>query len=264
MLLVAPLRAQILSRGDLFGPGAPPPMIGVELGLGQHMQNGTFQAICQCEFAQATGIGFLAGLLFELPVSYQWTFGLGVKFDFKGYTAVTSVTDQVSVTYTSSIPGHDSVSSGQLPLERDGKIKETFLVLAPFIRYEFFRNGPFVQVGPGFGFLLSSNFTHTRILTSSTVTLSDNTTISNIRFDNGTREQELENGKIANVNPLRISALVTAGWNIPVGDNAMLAPMVTLDFPFTPVRPNFVGISGANNWKITSLYFSAGLKYKLE
>ena len=66
-------------------------MIGVELGLGQHLQNGTFQAECQCEFTSATGNGFLGGLLFELPVSYQWAFGLGVKLDLKGDTATTNI-----------------------------------------------------------------------------------------------------------------------------------------------------------------------------
>ncbi|MFI5263388.1 MAG: outer membrane beta-barrel protein [Candidatus Kapaibacterium sp.] len=265
MVLAAPLEAQILSRGDLFGPGAPPPMIGVELGLGQHTQNGTFQAICQCQFSNASGNGFLAGLLFELPVSYEWTIGLGVKFDFKGYTATTNVLETATVTFSSPTNPNDSVSTGGLGIERDAKIRETFLVLAPFLRYEFARNGPFVQAGPGISFLLSSNFTHTRILSSSTITLSDGTTISNVRFDNGTRQEEIENGKIPNVASLRLSALATVGWNILVSDNAVLAPMVTFDIPFTTVRPNTApGPSGADNWKITSLYFSAGLKYKLD
>ncbi|MEP7235945.1 MAG: outer membrane beta-barrel protein [Ignavibacteriota bacterium] len=264
LIFAAPIRAQLVSAGDLLGPGAPPPMIGVELGLGQHSQNGTFQAICKCQFSNATGFGLLAGLLFEVPLSYEWTIGLGAKLDFKGYTAVTNVVDQVAVTFTSTTSVSDSVSSGLLPLERDGKVKETFLVLAPFLRYEFFRNGPFVQAGPGFGFLLSSDFTHTRILTSSTATLSDGTTISNLRFDNGTREEQLETGKIVNANPLRISLLATAGWNLPVGDKAVFAPMITLDLPFTLVRPNSVGESGAADWKITTIYFSAGLKYRLD
>ncbi len=265
VMLAAPLRAQILSRGDLFGPGAPPPMIGVELGLGQHTQDGTFQAICKCEFGNGSGIGFLGGLLFELPVSYAWTVGLGVKFDFKTFTTTDLVQDTATVTINSS------VASGSAYIERDGSVKETFLVLAPFLRYEFFRNGPFLQVGPGVDLLLSSNFTHTRVLNSSTITLTtkgsngDSTfTVNNVRFQNGTRSETLENGKIVNAATTRISALATAGWNVVVGDNAVIAPMVTFDLPFTTVRPNSVGPSGAADWKITSLYFSVGLKYKLE
>ena len=260
LLAASPIRAQILSRGDLFGPGAPPPMIGIELGLGSHMQSGTFQAICQCEFASGSGNGFLGGLLFELPVSYEWTFGFGIKFDFKNFTTSRVIHDTAVITYVEK----DSIASGPFGFTRIGSVKETFLVLAPFIRYEFFRNGPFVQAGPGIGFLLSSNFTHTRELNSSTITLDNGQVITNVRFENGTRSETLESGKIINAATARISALVTAGWDIPVGDNAVIAPMITYDFPFTTVRPNFVGINGAADWKISTLYFSIGLKYKLD
>ena len=260
LISAVPLRAQILSRGDLFGPGAPPPMIGIELGVGQHTQNGTFQAICKCEFDNGSGTGFLAGLLFELPINYEWTVGLGVKLDFKTYNSSTLVQDTATITYNNS----NNIFDTTLVLQRNGSVKETFLVLAPFIRYELARNGPFVQIGPGIDFLLSSNFTHTRVLNTSSITLPDGTVINDLRFNNGTREEQLESGKIINAAATRISALATAGWNITVGDNAGIAPMITFDFPFTEVRPNSVGSSGANNWKITSLYFSAGLKYKLE
>jgi hypothetical protein len=268
MLMLAPqLRAQILSRGDLFGPGAPPPMIGVELGLGSHMQNGTFQAICKCEFDGGSGNGFLGGLLFELPVSYEWTFGLGLKFDFKSYSSTADVVDTATVTNNSL----GQVASGFANIQRDGSIKETFLVISPFVRYEFFRNGPFVQVGPGISVLLSSNFTHTRILNSSTIVLTtkgsngDSTfTITNARFQNGTLTETLESGKIVNANTTRISAIITGGWDIPVGDNSVIAPMITYDLPFTLVRANSSGASGAADWKISSLYFSIGLKYKLD
>jgi hypothetical protein len=267
LLAASPLRAQILSRGDLFGPGAPPPMIGVELGIGTHIQDGTFQAICKCQFDGGSGNGFIGGLLFELPISYEWTFGIGLKFDFKSFTTTANVQD--TATITNSVT--NDVASGSSTYERDGSVKETFLVVAPFVRYEFFRNGPFLQVAPGISILLSSNFTHTRLLNSSTLVLTtkgsngdSSFTETNVRFENGTRSETLESGKIINAATTRISALLTAGWDIPVGDNSVIAPMITYDLPFTTVRPNSVGSSGADNWKITSYYFSVGLKYKLD
>jgi hypothetical protein len=255
-MLSAPLQAQILSRGDLFGPGAPPPMIGVELGLGLHTQEGQFQADCGCTFPSGSGNGFLGGLLFELPVSYQWTFGLGLKFDLKGYKTSVFVTDTATIYYTAN----DSVSRGNIDFQRNGTVKETFFTLAPFVRYDFFRNGPFIQAGPGIGFVLTNHFTHTRDLLTSTVTLQDNTQISNVSFENGTRSQVLQDGKIDNALGTRISAILTAGWNIPVGDNAVIAPMFTYDLPFTKVRDDIL----AQGWKIQSMFFTVGLKYKLE
>src|SRR5579872_3875187 len=77
------LHAQILSGGTNLAPGAPPAMVGIELGFGEHQQIGTLEASCRCEFNGGTGTGFLAGLLFELPLDYEWTIGLGARLDFK-------------------------------------------------------------------------------------------------------------------------------------------------------------------------------------
>jgi hypothetical protein len=267
LFLFAPaLHAQILDRGNLMGPGAPPPMVGIELGLGQHRQNGTFQASCRCEFDNGTGSGFLGGLLFELPIDYEWTFGLGVRFDFKTYSSTTTVLDTATVTFSAN----NNVAAGSFYFERDGAVKETFMTLAPFVRYELARNGPFVQIGPGIGFLLASSFIHSRVLNSTTITLTTidspktTFTIQDVRFQNGTRQETLQSGKIVNANGTRISALATVGWNLSVGDNAVIAPMITYDFPFTLVRNDFNGPDGANGWKISSLFFSVGLKYKLD
>ena len=60
LLAASPLRAQILSRGDLFGPGAPPPMIGVELGLGTHSQNGKFRQSANANFPEVQAPDFSA------------------------------------------------------------------------------------------------------------------------------------------------------------------------------------------------------------
>ena len=262
MLVAAPaLRAQILSGGTNLAPGAPPAMVGIELGLGQHQQLGTLEASCRCEFNGGTGTGFLGGLLFELPLDYEWTLGLGARFDFKSTSSTTNVVDTATITFSNN----SNVSSGTFTFQRDGKVKETFLTLAPFLRYELARNGPFVQVGPGIGFLLSSHFTHTRVLNSGTITLTDGTQLSGVRFQNGTRTETLQDSVITNASGTRISALATFGWNIAIGDNAVIAPMITYDFPFTLVRPDTqVEGNGSQGWKLATLFFSVGLKYKLD
>lgn len=255
--------AQLLSRGDLFGPGAPPAMIGVELGLGIHQQQGTYQAACNCEFNDGSMTGFLGGLLFELPINYEWTVGLGLKFDFKGLNNSTITQDTATLQDLSS----DTITNGILYMHRIGEVRETFMTINPFIRYEFYRNGPFLQVGPGIGFVLSSSFKHQRELLSSTVQLLDNnqqpvgTPVSGVTFQNGTNSETLEDDKqIANINSLQLSVNAAIGYDIPVGENAVIAPMVTYSLPITTVRPDIQ----ATGWKISSLYFSAGFKYKLE
>ena len=70
-MLTPMLRAQILSGGGTLAPGAPPAMIGVELGLGMHTQLGEFEASCRCEFAAGKGNGFLGGLLAQPKLQAQ-------------------------------------------------------------------------------------------------------------------------------------------------------------------------------------------------
>lgn len=255
--------AQILSRGDLFGPGAPPAMIGVELGLGLHQQQGTYQAACNCEFTDGSMTGFLGGLLFELPIDYEWTVGMAVKFDFKGVNNSTITQDTATLQDLSN----DTVTNGIIFMHRVGEVRETFLTLNPFIRYEFYRNGPFLQIGPGIGFALSSSFKHTRELLSSTVQLLDNNhqpigvPLQGVTFANGTNSETLEDDKqVANINSLQLTFNATIGYDIPVGDNAVIAPMLTYALPLTTVRPDIQ----STGWKVSSLYFSAGFKYKLD
>ncbi|MEI8133842.1 MAG: outer membrane beta-barrel protein [bacterium] len=263
--LASSAQAQIFDAGHLLGPGAPPPMIGVELGLGNHMQSGTFEASCGCEFASGKGSGFLGGLLFELPIDYEWTIGLGAKLDFKTTTSSTTVLDTATVTFNNT----SQVASGSFRFERDGSVKETFLTLAPFLRYELGRNGPFIQAGPGIGFLIGSDFTHKRVITQNSIVLtyidgSGTFTVDNVRFQNGTKEETLQTGKIVSAGSTRISAIVTAGWNLSLSDNAVIAPMISYDLALSGVRPDAAGPDGSTGWKLSTLYFSVGLKYKLD
>src|SRR5438876_12214079 len=100
VLLQGDVRAQILSRGDLFGPGAPPPMAGIEIALGQHTQQGTFQGNCNCTFDNGTGSGFLGRALFELPLDYEWAVGIMIGPDFKKFSGTTGINEQAIIQYT--------------------------------------------------------------------------------------------------------------------------------------------------------------------
>src|SRR5687768_15792398 len=92
-----PGSAQILSRGDFFGPGALPPTAGIELGLGLHREQGNFQAICNCTFEDGTGSGLLAALTFNLPLDYDWAIGLKAGIDFKGFATEAMIIDTAQI-----------------------------------------------------------------------------------------------------------------------------------------------------------------------
>jgi hypothetical protein len=256
-----PASSQILSRGDLFGPGALPPTAGVEVGLGLHREQGSFEAACNCRFQDGTGSGFLGALTFNLPLDYDWSIGIKAGIDFKGFDVETMIADTATIRDEAT----DEVSQGIIRFRRNGTINATYFVVAPAVKYQFFRGGPFVQLAAGISFLMSSKFVHHRELTSSTVDLLDGNgnvigQLQDVVFENThTREETLEDGEIANVKSLRLGALLTGGYDIPVSDKALLSPMLTYDFPISTLRDD-----RAEDWKISSLLFSVGLKYLLD
>ena len=247
------LKAQILSTGDVLGPGAPPSMIGIEVGFGKHQQQGTYGASCGCLFQDGTGSGFLGSLVFELPINYEWVLGIKGGIDFKNTTSTTILNETAIVNNTAT--QSDTIAS--MPISRIGNAKTTYVTLSPFIQYQFFRMGPFLQMGPTFGLLVANHFTQTRQLLSDQAIVGGQT-FSNLRFVNGTLEETVDDGPIDNISNLRVGLLLSAGYNVVVSERSVFTPMLTYDYPLTSLRS-----TAATGWKIGSLYASAVLKFLL-
>lgn len=248
--------AQILSRGDLLGPGAPPPMVGIEFGLGKHQQQGTYNADCGCVFEDGTGTGFMGNLLFELPLDYEWALGIKAGMDFKNTTSHRAVFDTAVIEFAQD--ESDTVSA--LGFDRVGDVKATYLNFSPFVQYQFFRMGPFLQAGIGLGLLVANHFTHHRELGSTDGKLLDGQVIHDLRFKStGTLEETIQDGEIANANKLRLGVALSAGYNVAVSERSVLTPMLTYDLPLSTLSD-----TKASGWKIGSLYGSAVLKFKLD
>lgn len=245
--------AQILSRGDLFGPGALPPMLSIEGGFGMHTQSGSFLAACQCEFDQQKGNGFLLNLMYELPLDYTWVIGLKGGVDFKKTLGRVEKNENAVVRFEGK---QDSLAIANLRFDRNGTISATYAGFAPFVKYQFARLGPFVQLGGAIQFLVASHFTHHREVIAGR--MPDGAAVD-LRFNNGTKEETLENGEIANARGMRIAAQVTGGYDIELSEHSLLAPMVTYEIPFTTIRD-----TEATNWKINSLFFSVAVKFRMD
>jgi len=198
----------------------------------------------------------MGALVFELPLSYEWVVGLKAGVDFKNTTSRVSVLDTATIQFQSG--NQDSVTFGTVKFDRIGVVKFTYLTLAPFVQYQFFRLGPFIQAGLGVSILMSSHFTHQRELTSTTVQLNDGSTIPDVRFNNGTLDETLQDGEVTDAKKLRLGALLGVGYDISLNDRAVVAPMFTYDLPLGTIRETL-----ATGWKISSLFGSIQLKYKL-
>ncbi len=247
--------AQILSRGNLFGPGAPPPMAGIEIGFGQHAEQGNLQCDCGSNFTTGTGTGLLGSLLFELPLDYTWAIGIKGGVDFKNFSTNGTINEVVIV-----IPPDPQLQpdTTAMYVQRTGKITATYLGFAPYVQYQFFRMGPFVQAGLDVGFLIGNNLSQSRTLLTTSITKPGDT-LNNLTFTNGTTTESIQEGANQNVNTLRLGLLLSAGYNIQVSDRSVFCPLLTYDFPLTTT-----GNTAASNWKIGSLYATAELKFRLD
>ena len=242
-------RAQIISHGDLFGPGAPPPMVGIELGLGQHSQIGTMQCTCNSLFSGGNGKGFIGSLFFELPIDYEWAVGIKGGIDFKNFSTTTSAGTNID-TVVFEQGGRDSAV--EISDYQNLSVKTTYFNVAPYVQYQFFRMGPFVQLGLDFGFLSTNNSTQNRQLPPGTTVNGQSVT-----YTNGTLEEQVQIGP-QSVSSLRLGLLLSAGYNIQVSERSIFSPLITYDFPL-----NAAGTISGFGWKIGSLYASALIKFQL-
>lgn len=257
MVVLAPaVHAQILSRGNFFGPGALPARAGVEVGLGLNRQEGSFDAACGCTFTDGKGTGFLGDLVFELPLNYDWGITLKAGIHALSHTSDQLLTDKATIRYEPD----NTVDTGTINFNRHGETKATYFTITPGVKYQFLRGGPFLQLGAGIGILMSSSFTHTRQLTSTDVVLQNGQVVHDVTFENGTLEETLQDGEIKDVKKMRFSVAFGGGYDISITDKAILTPMVVYDFPLTTMTDD----PTANGWKISTLQLLVGIKYVLE
>jgi hypothetical protein len=255
-LVASSANAQLFSRGDLFGPGALPPMFSIEAGFGQHVQSGTFDCDCGARFEGQSANGFLANLMYELPLDYSWVIGLKGGIDFKGLKGSEMMLEDLVVTHADR---EDSLSIEKgAKIERTDKVDLTYVGFSPFIKYQFSRVGPFVQLGPNIQFLVSSHILHKRELISPyTVTRGDEQVP--VKFNNGERFETLQDEELTTANGTRISLQLTGGWEFELSDHSVIAPMITYEQPFTTVRDDL-----ANDWKISTLFASVAIKFRMD
>ena len=229
--------------------------MGIEIGVGQHSEMGTADCDCGSQFTGGTGTGLIGSLFFELPLDYEWAIGVKAGIDFKNFSTTSNVSQVVVVVP----PSGSNPDTTALPVNLVANIKTTYLDFAPYVQYQFFRMGPFVQAGLGFDFLMSSSLIQNRQLPEGTSVpaMNGNPAVNNVTFTNGTLTEVIQNGSTS-VSSLRLGLLLSAGYNIQVSERSIFSPLITYDFPLT-----IAGNTNGSNWRIGSLYASALLKFQL-
>ena len=225
---------------------------GIEAGNGWHKQSGEFSGPCSCADEQgATGSGFVGSIFFELPKIGDFVFGLKAGLDHKNASS-SSLSKDTAVVFGSE-GTVDTV--GGFEMNHTGTYKLTYFFIAPYVQYQLIPEGAFIQIAPSVSVMVANHLLQAQSFANDSVHYPGGTIAP--LFSNGAKQETIMDGNIPEVSSLRVSALLSAGWNISLL-GFTLAPMVTYDLPLTNVRN-----ANATGWKVSSINGTIALKFGL-
>lgn len=185
---------------------------GIEVGGSYNIQSGSFTAPCGCTMANGSGFGYFAGA--QLNLLSFGGFSIGVE---PGYEVQQFQSEEV--TPDSLVP----VANGD-----HEAVTMPYITIAPYARYTF-PVGLYLQVSPGFKYLLTPSFEHS---------------------GSGADDANISPSAAVDVRSQRYDGKVAIGYNIHLG-SLSISPTISAAFPFTNVSE-----IQANGWNVTTIYGS--------
>lgn len=213
-------------------PEAPPKQmeIGVRLGLGQNIQNGTYYPRCEvCQFENANGFGLDLGVIFLKDFNKYLQWGGSLSYETKNISTSYRITELVPVVLQNS-----DVDNRPIPFRNIGDLSFGFLSLEPFIQfspYEFV----FLRVGLSSSLIAYSNITHTKELLKFRDTLSTGEIVSIKVAGQNPKSTILENRDVPDINSLQFFVQPVLGFNIHLSSQFYLSPYFQYSIPLTDI-----------------------------
>lgn len=216
-----PLRARKLLIYD---------MIGAYAGFSNNMQGGSFVTACNCEFTGGAKTGFAAGLVYERLTRSRIVFGAMLGFESRSIDARFLETEGV----TQRSPATSQEFIVPVTFRNIAEVSISMLSVSPFVKMTFF-DVAYIRAGPSFGYIFSSGMKHTKELIDDSVRFPNGEVASVALTGSDTKSVVLEDGPMAEVNALQISAHLGAGLEFKIGKKFFLGPVVQYLIPFTAV-----------------------------
>ena len=247
---MSPIQAQPLSPSENIHWS-----IGAEGGWMRNIQSGSF-VTCGCPISYDEGKGNSGAAVIFIQLELSNYISLGSSFGVERIYTTGSKNSNDNFNLIYSI---DSIRIGNFPVTRIADVSVTYISFVPYIKIAPFGKGFFFLGAPEFGYLTSSHLSDTRSL-NSTITLQNGETLSKVRFQNGSSTETLQDSSIPSANKLRIAALFSIGYDIPILDNFSLMPQANYNLALTNVSSDPKTNIG---WKISSWALMLGVRYKL-
>ncbi|MCZ7557866.1 MAG: hypothetical protein M5R41_15820 [Bacteroidia bacterium] len=236
----------MMLQGQTDNPG-PRDVVrfGLFGGLQFNMHSGTYEAldnnaVCGiCEFENGEKTGLRLEGLFEYPLSRTFLFSGRIGYqDFSG--AFDRDKYRVGPVAQPSGPPVDMI------VDQTFDNALSYLTVTPGILYFPIDQELHLNLGLGFAFPLSKDYTLREVLVSP----SDKT------FADGTTDHIIRDEEIQEVNGLRLALELGAGYDIPLTRNLLLTPEVAYSLPLTKV-------TGRGDWTAAAFAGGLGLRYAM-
>ncbi|MDP4221539.1 MAG: hypothetical protein Q8916_06545 [Bacteroidota bacterium] len=229
--------------------------VGVEGGWMRNFQSGRLDARCGCSDLDAgRADSWIADFFVGSEFSRYFSLGVKVGIDNNSTTATSLSRDSSTVASV----GDQRIVRGILDLKGTIDVTLSYLFVAPYLNFTPFGRGFFLQLAPEFGTLLSSHLRQIRELANTTI-ISGGDTVTNIRFQNGSTRETLQDGPVQDVNKLHVSLIIAAGYDFRISEDFFLLAGGSYHVPLTMISSD----PQTSHWKISSVTIGLGIRHRL-
>ncbi len=225
--------------------------IGGFVGLGANSQGGTIVTGCNCEFTGGGGAGLLVGAQFERLTRSTFTWGMTLGYEGRSVTGqfreIEGVPQTSPAGRTFTVP---------VTFLNEANVSLAVLTATPYVKYHFFERF-YARLGVSVGYVVSSSLEHTKTLETTEVTFPDGETASVSLPDAPDGTYTVENGPVADLQPLQLGIVPGVGLDIRLSKKMFLSPVVQYMLPLTSISAQGTGFS------VRSFQFSLEVRHIL-
>lgn len=215
--------------------------VGLQVGgNGNYALNGP-TADCNCTFDNGSDFGYHAGLHLDILVN-RW---FGVRLQ--------GLYEDLSTTYATDRPAEIYVDDGSLvsiTAQHRAEVDLQYATVSFSALWMTGAGGLYLLSGAGAGFYLDGHILEEEYISDPPGLLYPETRSSRIVY----RDEKLDANEETEIRAL---LMLGAGYDLPLGRGAALAPELQLDIPITSV------VSGSPDWRIATLRASFVLRFGL-
>lgn len=226
--------------------------LGIIIGFGGNTQSGIFSSSCDCDFENGSKFGYTLGAFYEFEFIESLEFGLAGLYDYRGVESEYEELENVKVISQ----GSGNEEEVRIKFTNIGEADVSYFSLVPYLKWMPFRV-MFLKTGLNFGFPLSSNIKHAKVLETKTARLSSGEIVSVELPDGDGDTQVIQDEEMPELNSMYLSIDPAIGFNFRFSEDFAFSPYFQYSIPLSNVS------SIGSDFKVSTWRIMFEFKYTL-